>query len=88
MVRLYAGENFPYPVVAGLRKLGQDVLTIQETGKGNQKILDADVLALATQTAGFLGLNRNGTNLPAFASVYPIMTAMLQKFSYVLSGLR
>ncbi|MBI5602323.1 MAG: hypothetical protein HY879_03125 [Deltaproteobacteria bacterium] len=32
MGRLYANENFPYPVVEELRRLGQDVLTIKETG--------------------------------------------------------
>ncbi len=34
MARLYTNENFPLPVVETLRKLGHDVLTIQETGKG------------------------------------------------------
>jgi hypothetical protein len=30
MARLYSNENFPLPIVDELRKLGHDVLTIQE----------------------------------------------------------
>ncbi len=44
MARLYADENFPIPVVAELRKLGHDVLTIQEDGKANQRYPDDLVL--------------------------------------------
>ncbi len=32
MPRLYSNENFPLPVVNELRKLGYDVLTIQDEG--------------------------------------------------------
>lgn len=45
MARLYSNENFPLRVVEELRKLGHDVLTIQETGKANQKYPDDAVLA-------------------------------------------
>jgi hypothetical protein len=31
LAAIYSNENFPLPVVQGLRKLGHDVLTIQET---------------------------------------------------------
>jgi predicted nuclease of predicted toxin-antitoxin system len=48
MARLYADEQYPYPVVEHLRALGHDVLTVQEAGKANQKIPDPDVLAFAT----------------------------------------
>ena len=48
MARLYGDENFPYPVVLALRRLGHDVLTAQEAGKARQKIQDAMVLADAT----------------------------------------
>ena len=34
MARLYADEQFPRPVVAYLRSLGHDVLTVQEAGNG------------------------------------------------------
>ncbi len=52
MAGLYADEDFEYPVVVELRKLGLDVLTVQEAGQGNQGIEDADVLAFA------IGLDR------------------------------
>ncbi len=48
MARLYADEQYPYPVVEFLRALGHDVLTVQEAGKANQRISDSDVLAFAT----------------------------------------
>lgn len=48
MARLYGGENFPYPVVLALRRLGHDVLTAQEAGKAGQRIQDDIVLANAT----------------------------------------
>jgi predicted nuclease of predicted toxin-antitoxin system len=47
MARLYADEDFDYPVVEHLRQLGHDVLTVQEAGQGGQRIPDADVLAFA-----------------------------------------
>jgi uncharacterized protein with PIN domain len=48
MARLYADEQYPYPVLELLRVLGHDVLTVQEAGRANQKIPDPDVLAFAT----------------------------------------
>jgi extradiol dioxygenase family protein len=48
MARLYADEQYPYPVVEYLRILGHNVLTVQEAGQANQKISDPDVLAFAT----------------------------------------
>lgn len=48
MARLYADEDFPFLVVAGLRSLGHDVLTIQEDGKANRGIPDEDVLSVAS----------------------------------------
>lgn len=47
MARLYTDENFPFPVVEELRRLGHDVLTIQETGKAGQAVPDEAVLAFA-----------------------------------------
>lgn len=59
MARFYANENFPYPVVEELRRLGHDVLTIQETGGGGQAIEDAEVLAFAIrEKRTILTLNR------------------------------
>jgi hypothetical protein len=45
MARLYADEDFPLPAVEELRRLGHDVRTVQEAGRGGLGIADADVLA-------------------------------------------
>jgi predicted nuclease of predicted toxin-antitoxin system len=47
VARIYADEQYPFPVVKILRNLGHDVLTVQEAGKANQKIPDEEVLAFA-----------------------------------------
>jgi hypothetical protein len=44
---MYSNENFPLPVVEELRRLGHDVLTIQETGKAGQAERDEVVLEFA-----------------------------------------
>lgn len=49
MARLYSNENFPLPVVARLRELGHEVLTIQETGKADQALPDSEVLSFAAR---------------------------------------
>lgn len=48
MARLYADEDFPFPVVERLRRLGHDVLTTLQSGRANQGLSDADQLAFAT----------------------------------------
>ena len=48
MAHLYSNENFPLPVVLELRRLGHDVMTIQEAGLANREIPDDQVLANAT----------------------------------------
>ncbi|MBE9163513.1 MULTISPECIES: DUF5615 family PIN-like protein [Microcoleaceae] len=59
MARLYADEQYPFPVVKLLRNLGHDVLTVQEAGKANQKIPDEEVLDSAiSNNRAFLTLNR------------------------------
>lgn len=59
MARLYADENFDYPVVEELRRLGHDVLTAQEAGQAQQRVPDATVLAFATaQVRAVLTFNR------------------------------
>ena len=50
MARLYADENFAFPVVSELRRLGHDVLTTQEAGKAEQSIPDDEVLQFASDT--------------------------------------
>lgn len=47
MARLYADEDFPYPVVEHLRQLGHDVVTTLDAGRANQGAKDADQLAFA-----------------------------------------
>ncbi len=49
MARLYADEQFPLSVSELLRKLGHDVLTVQEAGNANQCIPDDQVLIFAYQ---------------------------------------
>ena len=59
MARLYSNENFPLPVVEQLRTLGHDVLTIQESGKADQAVPDAEVLKFATaENRTVLTINR------------------------------
>jgi hypothetical protein len=48
MIRLYADEQFPLPVVERLRSKGYDVLTVKDAGNANQGISDDRVLAFAT----------------------------------------
>lgn len=47
MAKLYADENFSFPIVVELRRLSHDVLTAQEAGQAQQRIPDAQVLAFA-----------------------------------------
>lgn len=49
MARLYAYEDFSYPVVQRLRQLGHDIVTAQEAGQANQGIEDEAVLAFASE---------------------------------------
>src|SRR5579862_5457357 len=56
MARLYADEDFDYAVVESLRRLGHDVLTVQEAGR--RRGSDAQVLADAA-AAGRAVLTHN-----------------------------
>ena len=59
MARLYSNENFPLPGVEKLREFGHDLLTIQESGKSDQALPDAEVLKFATaENRVLLTLNR------------------------------
>ena len=60
MIKLYADENFEFPVVMRLREKGYDVLTTREAGKDNQSIPDEDVLEFAiSQNRAVITLNYN-----------------------------
>jgi Domain of unknown function (DUF5615) len=56
MASLYADEDFDYPVVERLRRLGHVVRTVQEAGRSGES--DAQVLADAT-AAGRAVLTHN-----------------------------
>ena len=57
MAFFYADENFPLPVVLELRRLGHDVLTVQEAGKNSDA--DAEVLTFAlSQNRAVLTMDR------------------------------
>ena len=59
MARLDSNENFPLPVVAELRRLGHDILTIQDAAQASQAISDEAVLAFAhSEGRRLLTLNR------------------------------
>jgi hypothetical protein len=56
---LYTNENFPLPAAEELRRLGHDVLTVQESGLGGQATTDDEVLRFATrQQRVLVTLNR------------------------------
>jgi hypothetical protein len=59
VARLYSTETFPLPVVEELRRLGHDVITIQETGRADQRTSDDQVLEFAVADArAVVTLNR------------------------------
>jgi hypothetical protein len=59
MARIYANENFPFPAVEELKKLGHDVLTTLESGQSGKTISDETVLAFAVhETRILITLNR------------------------------
>jgi len=59
MARLYANENFPFPAVEELRRLGHDVLTVHEASRAEQAMSDEAVLAFArAEGRALVTLNR------------------------------
>ena len=74
MASLYSNENFPKRVVEELRRLGHDVLTSYETGRGNQRIPDSFFqasFAFAAFFAATFFTGRGGKSkpiLPSFTS--------------------
>ena len=49
MAALYIDENFPFPATEELRRLGHDVVTIQESGHAGLALPDEEVLRVATR---------------------------------------
>lgn len=59
MFKFYSNENFPYPTVLHLRKLGYDVKTSQDAGNAGLSISDDEVLSYAIkETRAIITLNR------------------------------
>jgi hypothetical protein len=59
MGSFYANENFPLPVVEGLRSRGHEVLTTGEAGRASAAVPDEEVLAFAvSRNLAVLTLNR------------------------------
>ncbi len=59
MARLFADENFPFPVVEELRRFGHDVLILQEAGFAGQSVPDKTVLEYASgEERAILTINR------------------------------
>ena len=59
VAKLYSDENFPFPAAEELRRLGHDVMTVQESGLGGKSVSDDAVLAFAIdQGRALITLNR------------------------------
>jgi hypothetical protein len=89
MANLYADENFDYPVVVELQRLGHDVLTAQRAGQAQQGIPDPAVLAFASaQGRAVLTFNRRHfIRLHLHSSVHSgIITCTKDDDSIALAG--
>jgi len=59
MTRFLADENFPFPVVEALRRLGFDVVTLTDLGVAGRALPDEAVLKLASShSRAVVTLNR------------------------------
>lgn len=59
MARLFADENFPWPAVQALRRLGHDVVSVDDIGRSGQRWSDPEVLEFARKEGRILlTLNR------------------------------
>ena len=59
MARLFADEDFSFPIVERLRLLGHDVITVRDIGKANQRWPDDEVFFFAVaQRRTILSKNR------------------------------
>ena len=47
VARLFADENFPFPVVEALRRIGYDVVTMIDAGIAGQALTDQAILQVA-----------------------------------------
>jgi hypothetical protein len=69
MARLYTDEDFDLAVVQELRRLGHDVLTVQEAGQANRDVPDVQVLVFAvSESRAVLTFNRRDFSRLHYAS--------------------
>lgn len=71
MARLFADENFPFPTVQALRRLGHDVVTVEDVGRGGQRWSDADVLEFARSNGRVLVTLNRKDFLRLYSAVQP-----------------
>lgn len=76
MARLYADENFPYPVVDALLSAGHDVLTIQDDGRANQRFPD-DALLARTSELGRVLLTTNRKHFLRLHREFPVHVGII-----------
>lgn len=70
MGRIFADEDFSLPVVEGLRRLGHDVLTVQDIGKAGQRWPDSEVFSFAL-SEGRTMLTKNRRHFYKLHERYP-----------------
>jgi len=59
LAKIYTNENFPFPIVLELRRLGHDVLTSRDAGNDGRSVPDGEVLDYAMSSGRvLLSLNR------------------------------
>lgn len=70
MARLFADEDFSFPVVEALRQAGHDVLTVNDIGKANQRWPD-DAVFLFAVAQGRAMLTKNRRDFYRLHRDYP-----------------
>ncbi len=69
MIKLYADENFEFPVVRRIREKGYDLLTTRDAGKDNQSIPDEE--SKEKQKNLTIALDLEGTLISNAVSQFP-----------------
>jgi hypothetical protein len=54
LAKIYTNENFPFPIVLELRRLGHDVLTSRDAGNDGRSVPDGEVLDYAISSGRVL----------------------------------
>ncbi len=87
MARLYANENFPFPVVEELRRLGHNVLTTVDAGNAGKALPDEAVLATAVAERRIL-ITLNGKHFSDCTSSTASISASLSVRSILISQIK